>query len=212
VDEEASQYCAKTRQFAVYASRPNPDVSLPEVSPPIRILRWEAKPFSPLPAEFRQLKGVHHLFNTVHLLFWRLHYLLRHGARRLFAIYFAFDGDRLIHYSVVRSRDFRFPFMKERDAQIGPVWTRPGDRRKGVAAEVGKRIVSDVAGNWDNVWWICRRENPVSCHTAVRIGLDYVGEGSHTTVMGFRVLGHYVLHAKIANPTSPKEELNAPRR
>lgn len=197
-------------RYAIYAGKPNSGEPSPQPAP-FQILRWEPGIFSRLPSEFRQLRRVPHLFRWFHLVYWRLHRLLPLGrGERFFAIYFALQDDQLVHYSVVSSGDFRFPFMKAREAQIGPVWTRPDSRRKGLAVHVGQRIQSDIAAMFDRVWWICASDNSPSCQTAVRMGLRYVGGSHHTSKLGLRVLGQYVLHTDSAEDAPTVIGLTSP--
>ena len=66
---------------------------------------------------------------VLHLVFYWVHHLLRRRCRE-YCVYLVFHGKALVHYSVVRSRDYRFPFMDAGDIQVGPAWTHPDHRRR----------------------------------------------------------------------------------
>lgn len=160
---------------------------------PLHITSWRVQAFASLPQICRQLKGEQHLFNRLHLLIWRLQYVLTLGRAHCVLYFAALDG-KLVHYTVVQSRDFRFPFMSHRDIQVGPVWTHPMYRGKGIASTIGRLILSRLAQEgWTRVWWICRTDNEASIRTALDLGLARVGTGLHSSPFGLRILGSYIL-------------------
>jgi hypothetical protein len=57
-----------------------------------------------------------------------LWYLITFGRMRIFYI---LDGKRVVHYSYILPKNFRFPFMDSCDLQIGPCFTNPDFRGQG---------------------------------------------------------------------------------
>lgn len=56
--------------------------------------------------------------------------------------YIVYENEKLIHYSYVTKRCFKFPFLKAEDIEIGPCVTDEAYRGRGIYPEVLRQIVS----------------------------------------------------------------------
>ena len=152
-----------------------------------RLVMWKPSLLRILPLTLVRGDGAgHHLVKPYHLLFYYLyHYLLG----RWYGVAIVFNGTRLAHYSVVRTRDFRFPFMGPRDLQIGPVWTNPDDRRQGIAGAVLDHLLLKTPAL--RFWWVCTQENVASNSVALHHGFALAGTGVRAPRLGTRLLGRF---------------------
>ena len=57
-------------------------------------------------------------------------------------LFYVLDGDNIIHYSYVLRKNYKFPFMKKSDLEIGPCYTCKEYRGKGIYPRVLKKIVA----------------------------------------------------------------------
>lgn len=100
---------------------------------------------------------------------------------------------RLLHRLIVTPRWYRFPFMGERDLQIGALWTAPEARRKRLAriaiAAAHHRFGSDDA----HFWYVADATNAASQALARSCGYELVATGRRTRRFGTRLLGQYVI-------------------
>jgi SAM-dependent methyltransferase len=155
--------------------------------PGYRLVMWKPTVLRMFPlALMRKQSGVHHLVKPYHLLFYCLyHYLL--GS--WYSVAIVFRADRLAHYSVVRARDFRFSFMGPRDLQVGPVWTNPIDRRKGIAGAVLDHLLLETPAF--RFWWVCTEGNIASNLVALHRGFTLGGTGVRIQRLGTKLLGRF---------------------
>ncbi|MCX6622751.1 MAG: GNAT family N-acetyltransferase [Acidobacteria bacterium] len=162
----------------------------------LKVVRWKAKPWRIFAASMiRHFCAPSRILQWYHFLYWWLHYLFcRPGKKSCFAVRLVSDRGRLVHYAVTRSADFRFPFMKDKDLQVGPVWTDPNYRSSGLGTESLAAAVSAAAREgWQAVWWLCRDDNLPSNRLAKRAGFEYVGPATRTRACGFAAMGIYQL-------------------
>ena len=158
-----------------------------------RVVNWVPKPWCMAPSCLvRKLKD-QSLLRTCHLVFfWFHHYLRGCLHKNEYRIILVFCGDDLAHFSVARTKDYRFPFMRDDDVQVGPVWTHPSHRGRGLASAALLHLLAPMAAAWRRVWWICARDNAPSNAVAVRGGFSFVGEGVRIKRWGARALGTFV--------------------
>ena len=179
--------------FYVYDAprRPKGTGTLP---PSYRFEMWRPKLWRILPLCLLRARKAEHLLNLRYLsFFWLHHYLKRFWGRNDYCIALVFQGNDLAHFAVVRTRDYRFPFMCEDDLQIGPVWTDSTHRGRGLASGAVAHVQAQLSGAWRRVWWICPRENAASNAVASKAGFSLLGEGRRTVRLGLRVLGRFVV-------------------
>lgn len=159
-----------------------------------RIEMWAPKPWRILPRCLLRARKAQHLLNAWHLcFFWLHHYLRRLRSRNEYRIALAFHNNDLAHFAVIRTRDYRFPFMREDDIQVGPVWTHPSHRGQRLATAVLLQVLTEFSNAWRRVWWICLCDNAPSNTVAIKAGFSWLGEGERTTRLGLRALGTFVI-------------------
>ncbi len=100
--------------------------------------------------------------------------------------------DHIVHYSVLISRNWRFPFMEPNDLQIGPVWTDPSLRGAGLQKAVMDLIMQRYAVPGRHFWMLCRPENRISNAMAVARGFALWGYVQRHIGFG-QLLGRYQL-------------------
>lgn len=167
------------------------------VGPAYRQVVWSPSLFRVYPP------GARGTIPLLTLTFWWLYYLSRFWDRRLtYRIYATYRGDRIVHYSVVFGKNPRFPFMNEGDRQIGPAWTDPHERRKGLQTETLDRIILGSEDPAAKFWWICRESNLVSNTVALQRGFVLLGAGRRTRRFGLRILGSFVPEDRAATRDS----------
>ncbi len=127
---------------------------------------------------------------------WWVFHQLRVFANRSYALLLIYDGERLVHRSGVYPRYFRFPFMGDRDLQIGDTWTDPEYRGRGLAQAAIVRIARVMAEPGRSLWYLAEIENEASVRVIQRLGFTFVGRGERTSRLGIRALGHFRLAAK----------------
>ena len=91
-----------------------------------------------------------------------------------FYIVFLMDEKKIVHFSYVTSKVFRFPFMKSSDLQIGPCATDKQYQGKGIFTNVLK-LISDVElGNGRTIWTYTTLSNLSSQKAFERAGYQFV--------------------------------------
>lgn len=129
---------------------------------------------------------------AVFKVWWAFHQL-RIFANRAYALMLIYDGERLVHRSGVYPRYFRFPFMGDRDLQIGDTWTDPEYRGRGLAQAAIVLIVRAVAEPHRTLWYLAEAGNEASVQVIERVGFTFVGSGERTRRFGIRALGDFRL-------------------
>jgi hypothetical protein len=75
----------------------------------------------------------------------------------------AYEGNKLIHHSVVFPFFYKFPFTPKNDIQIGMIDTHTAYRNKGIAHTIVSKILSHYESN---VWYITEFDNVKSINLA----------------------------------------------
>jgi len=155
-----------------------------------RVVIWEPSPLRLLPAWVVQIpRGERVLLRIRNLVYYRLWQFFTRSGYLIVAL---LEGNRLAHYTVLRGRDLRFPWMGPRDLQIGS-WTHPLHRRRGLAsAALSVALSIRPAPEW-RVWWVCRWDNTVSNNVARRQGLVVVSSCLRKPRFGSDLLGYFTL-------------------
>lgn len=125
------------------------------------------------------------------LLWWLYDRLTSRGAG--YRICLIRRAGRVVHYSAVFGKNPRFPFMGERDLQVGPVWTAGSERRRGLQRAALDTIVRELGGAADTVWWLCRESNAASNIVAQRAGFELRGTGRRRPRFGLWLAGSFQL-------------------
>lgn len=124
---------------------------------------------------------------------WWAFHQLRIFANREYSLMLIYDGERLVHRSGVYPRYFRFPFMRDRDLQIGDTWTDPEYRGRGLAQAAIVHIARAVAVPDRILWYLAESQNEASVRVIERLGFTFVGAGERTRPLGIRALGQFRL-------------------
>lgn len=184
---------AAGRIYAYYAREIHEHANPRELNfPGYRAEVWCAAPWRILPACLVRPRGDDGLLRLGHLFFyWLHHYFALFGRDREYRILLIFRDRELAHYSIVRSRDFRFPFMGPGDLQVGPVWTHPKYRRRGLAKRALALICSRWSGAHRRIWWLCSGDNSISELVARSQEFAPVGTGDRRKIFGLRQFGSF---------------------
>lgn len=135
-------------------------------------------PFSCLPVDFPYTYRVFQPsimrtgLNDAEILKRFLWYLITLGKLRIFYI---MDGDIAIHYSFLIPKNFRFPFMNKGDLQIGPCYTDPKFRGRGLYFQALKLIPKLFFEQTSNFWIYTTDTNMISQHVIEKAGYCFSG-------------------------------------
>jgi len=125
--------------------------------------------------------------------YWMMHYfkLFNKFDYNIFIVY---CGESIVHYSVVLTKYFRYPFMAEHDIQIGPCWTRNEYRRKGIHFFVIQKILTTHQNKSDfKFWYITREDNIASRKSIQKSGFTQHGKGRRSKRLGCKFLGAFIM-------------------
>ena len=87
-------------------------------------------------------------------------------------IFYIMKGNQVAHYSFITPKNFRFPFMKEKDLQIGPCFTFPEFRGHGLYGQALK-LIPLLFIKQANIFWIYTTStNIVSQYVIEKAGYD----------------------------------------
>ena len=102
-----------------------------------------------------------------------------------YKVYLILSNNKCINYCVILPFHFKFPFMGSNDFQIGPVWTHPNYKGKGLAKFSVRRIIELYSKEKPaSFWYITRAENLASIRLAESLGFEKVGEGERLSPFG----------------------------
>ena len=73
---------------------------------------------------------------------------------------------RIAHYSFIIPKNFRFPFMNPGDLQIGPCFTYPGFRNRGIYTKV-LCLIPNILGEAGSGFWIYTTQNNLVSQKAI---------------------------------------------
>lgn len=105
-----------------------------------------------------------------------LHHLAwRAGGGGVEGVYIAEGDPAIAHYSYVVRKDFRFPFMGRDELHIGPCWTAPVARGRGLFPAMLQQIAHDFPGK--RLWMFTQVDNHASRAGIAKAGFAEVGSG-----------------------------------
>lgn len=93
-------------------------------------------------------------------IFW---YIITLGQYR---VLYVKQDHKIAHYSFIIPRNFRFPFMKTGDLQIGPCFTYPDFRKRGIYTKV-LRLIPKILGETGSKYWIYTTQNNLVSQKAI---------------------------------------------
>jgi hypothetical protein len=133
--------------------------------------------------------------NSISLLFWKLYafvFLWKLRGKN-FEVHLLHDGDKLVHFTVVLPKYFRFPFMADDDIECGPSWTDSQYRGKGLFPVILETICRRFAGIKANCWALCEYSNYSSQKAIAKAGFTLFGEGIRTAPFSLKIFGKFII-------------------
>jgi GNAT superfamily N-acetyltransferase len=110
---------------------------------------------------------------------------------RQYCALIAKDGTRIVHYSVICSRWFRFPGCLRGDLIIGPTRTDPEYRRRGIALRALLEIRYRFRQPGRQFLYVAEEHNIPSQIVALRAGFHLFAVGRRMPRFGLRSLGQF---------------------
>lgn len=114
---------------------------------------------------------------------WLMHYLGLYSGRVYGAILVR-NQQRIVHSSVVLPKSYQFPVMEWDDIEIGPTWTVPDFRGKGLAVFAIRKVLELWAKEGRKFWYVSRESNAAGRRAAEKAGLIAVASGRRIKKMG----------------------------
>lgn len=96
-------------------------------------------------------------------------------------IYYIVEEDRILHYSYVIGKCFKFPFLKKGDCVIGPCFTEEKSRGKGLYPKTLSTIVYN--NDFNNYYMIVHKNNLSSIRGICKAGFDMVNDIEKTKIL-----------------------------
>lgn len=127
---------------------------------------------------------------------WIAFHLLRIFRNRDYCVATVWQDKRLIHYTHVFPRFWRFPFMSNNDLQLGDIWTAEDYRGRGIASVVVTQVLLEKRQPGRTFWYIVHSENKPSIRLAEKLGFDLKGTGRKWPLFGIYVLGTYQIERR----------------
>ena len=122
---------------------------------------------------------------------WTALHALHVFSSRDYRILLALENGELLHRSCIFPRFYRFPFMNERDLQVGDVWTAPVKRGKGLAGIALAEVLARFPDR--RIWYITEESNAASVAVARKAGMHVHGMGERTRPAGIGAIGQFRL-------------------
>ncbi len=130
--------------------------------------------FEPSPLQLKLHPG-----NMLLYLFW---YIFTFGR---YSIYYIKNKDgKIIHYSHLLPKFFKFPFMKDGDLEIGPCWTHEEYRGQNLYPYTISRIVTDRCKNGRVFYMMTDETNIPSQKGIEKAGFSLFSKGVKTGLIG----------------------------
>jgi|GEM_PF-450464 len=140
------------------------------LSSDLHIKVWTPKLLSVAPKE---------LISLPFIAWWLFHWF-RVFKTPNYKIYLVYTKNKkLVHYVVILPAHYRFPFMKDKDLSIGPIFTDVGYRGKGISKQIINLILNENSPEavQTTYWYIVRAENKQSMNLIEKLGFQKIGEG-----------------------------------
>jgi RimJ/RimL family protein N-acetyltransferase len=122
---------------------------------------------------------------------------LRLFARDDFAELTIWHKGQMVHRLIVTPRWHRFPFMGDRDLQIGDLWTHPDARRRGLARAAIGEVLARFGSDSGRYWYVVDSANRASIRLIESCGFRLAGIGRRTRPLGLRLLGRFKLESNL---------------
>jgi SAM-dependent methyltransferase len=152
--------------------------------PGYHIQLWRPRLFSIAP------KG---LLTPVFTAWWLFHWLkiFKNPNYKIYLVYT--KEQKLAHYTVLIPAHYRFPFMHDKDLQIGPIGTKEDERRNGLAHYILHSILNEYENKCVRLWYITREENMISKSFIEKANFEKIGEGKKVNNNYTRLFSYYYI-------------------
>lgn len=159
----------------------NPEGTVPTIPPDCGLHIWRPGLVRPVPSGLPIRKYPYFLFlRVVH----SIDCLIGKG----YVVYTVYRKNRLVHYSGLAPRCFKYPFMNKNDLIIGPVWTAAEVQRKGIAKAVIRKLLKDYAGHAaETFWYVTQEKNLESNQLIQACGFKKASKSTVARQLGLRI-------------------------
>lgn len=155
-----------------------------------RLFIWRPRGLQIWPKGF--LKSMKEMRTTplINLVYWWIMYRV-FSRDNDYSILILKDNNEVIHYTMILPANYRFPFAPKKDLILGPVWTSPNYRQKGILYYSLSTIINEYKNNSRQFWWISNEENIASRISIEKAGFSFCGEGSILNKFKFKLFSYY---------------------
>lgn len=152
--------------------------------PPMEIFNYQvhrakwlilAKGIMRIPENKKSLLKIWIFYNLMYLLFWK-------WKRKIFEIHLVYAKNNIIHYTFVLPKCFRLPFMKKSDLEVGPCYTHPDYRGRGLTPYILKEVFKNHATS--DIFGLIRHDNEKSIRAVEKIFMQQTGVCNRKEVFG----------------------------
>lgn len=137
---------------------------------------WKPKGLRIWPKGFINYLKEMRKYPIINMVYWWLfYYVLKRNSD--YSIVIIKKDEDVAHYSVILPKNYRFPFAQNNDLIIGPVWTNPNYRKKGLVYFSLSVIFEKFSTATRQFWWICNEKNIASQISIEKAGFKLYGKG-----------------------------------
>ena len=122
---------------------------------------------------------------------WWCFHSLHVFHNREYGQFVIYQGDTVVHRSVITPGYFRFPFMDRSDLQIGDTWTSADHRGKGLATFALRQITDVYNRTGCRYWYVVEEDNTASIRVVEKAGFCVVAHGTRQSRYGIRLFGAF---------------------
>lgn len=151
---------------------------------------WKPKGLNIWPKGFLKYLKEMRSIPIVNLTFWWLIYRIIKRNNE-YSILLIRSNQQIIHYTVILPKNYRFPFAEQNDLILGPVWTSPDYRRKGLVYYSLSIILDAFKDKRRNLWWISNEKNKGSRISIEKAGFSYYGKGKIVNDNKLKVFSYF---------------------
>jgi ubiquinone/menaquinone biosynthesis C-methylase UbiE/RimJ/RimL family protein N-acetyltransferase len=120
---------------------------------------------------------------------WFYHFTRILRKRNSYSIFQVRQGDSIIGRTVASTKCFKFPFMGSSDIHIGPTWTNPQYRKRGIATSISKQVIEHLAVENLTFWTIVAKDNKPSQRLCENLGFVRFAEIKRNKRLGLSIYG-----------------------
>jgi len=128
-----------------------------------------------LPENKKSLLKILLFYNLMYLLFWK-------WKRKVFEIHLLYTENKIVHYTLVLPKCFRIPLMKNVDLEVGPCYTHPAYRGRGIAPYIVRKIAKDSPAS--DFFFVVRSDNKQSTRLLKKCFVPQIGVCNRRKLLG----------------------------